>query len=79
MKYYDKDINKKSEEIRSAFLIILLFVFGFSIGTVSAGIENQKKVEELQEVIKVQNEKIGNQEIELESLKEIIYMYNMYE
>lgn len=72
MKFYDKEINKKAETIKIIFSILILFMLGFGFGYFTCSFEKQKVIDE-------KEQKIMDQFIELDSLKETIYMYQIYE
>ncbi len=72
MKYYDKEIYKKSEAIKTIFIILFIFLFGFCLGYFISNYESQK-------IIKEKEDKIINQAIELDSLRETVYIYQMKE
>ena len=63
MKIYDKEIYKKSEAIKPIFIILFIFLFGFGLGYFINNYED----------------KIINQAIELDSLRETVYIYQMQE
>ena len=65
MKIYDKEIYKKSEAIKTIFIILFIFLFGFCLGYFISNYESQK-------VIKEKEDKIINQAIELDSLRETV-------
>lgn len=72
MKIYDKEIYKKSEAIKALFIILFIFLFGFGLGYLINNYESQK-------IIKEKEDKIINQAIELDSLRETVYIYQMQE
>jgi len=71
MKYYDKEINKKAEVIETIFLILTVFIIGFFIGYKVCECEKDK-------IIKEKQTKINEQYVELDSLRETVYMYQIY-
>lgn len=72
MKIYDKEIYIKSEAIKAIFIILFIFLFGFGLGYFINNYESQK-------IIKEKEDKIINQAIELDSLRETVYIYQMQE
>lgn len=78
MKFYDKELTKKSEEIKKWIWTLVLFTFGLIIGYFLTQMENQEYIKQLERTIEEQKTKITEQYIELDSLKETVYMYNVY-
>ena len=72
MKIYDKEIYKKLEAIKTIFIILFILLFGFGLGYFINNYESQK-------IIKEKEDKIINQAIELDSLRETVYIYQMQE
>lgn len=70
-KIYDKEIYKKSERMKSIFIILFIFLFSFLIGYFICRFEMQKVINEKELLIR-------NHAVELDSLRETIYMYNIY-
>lgn len=64
MKFYDKKMYEKENIIKTTLLIIIIFFLGFTIGYIAI-------CDELQEKEQI----IVNQSIELESLRETVWMY----
>lgn len=71
MKYYDKRIYKKQEEIKQITLVLIVFIVGFAIGCYAMNIDNQK-------IIKQQDLTIKEKEVEIDSLKESLYIKEKY-
>ena len=66
IKYYDSKMYKTETKIKTAFMILITFLIGLYIGLAINYLELQNK-----------NEEIRKNKIEIESLKEIIYMEEM--
>jgi len=77
-KYYDKQIYAKNESIKGALVVIVAFTIGFISGCMAINIEKQKTITELQKTIEEKQKKITEQFIELDSLRETVYMYSIY-
>ncbi len=77
-KYYDKEMYAKNESIKSVLVVIVSFILGFASGCMAINIEKQKTITELQTTIEEKQKKITEQFIELDSLRETVYMYNIY-
>lgn len=84
-KYYDKEMYARNEGIKSALVVILSFIIGFISGYISINKELEKQNNEKQEYINGLEQKVEEQElkineqfIELDSLRESIYMYQVY-
>lgn len=71
MKFYDREIYRKSEAIKVFFTILVVFLFGFGLGYFICNYELQQVIDEKELVIR-------NQAVELDSLRETVYMYNLY-
>ena len=67
-KYYDKRIYEKDKKIKTAFLVIIIFLFGLYVGLAINYLELQEK-----------DAKIRNMYVQLDDLKEIIHkqQYNI--
>lgn len=65
-KYYNKDIYKKDKKIKTAFLVIIIFLFGLYVGVAINYLELQEK-----------DAKIREQYVEIDSLKETIHQYEL--
>lgn len=92
MKIYDKEMYRKNESIKSALVVIVAFILGFAVGCMAINGESKIKNAELQEqnaekqehiielerIIEQQEVKINEQYIELDSLRETVYMYQVY-
>lgn len=92
MKIYDKTIYKQSENIKSVIITITIFILGFVTGFLVVNeqlkIENtelqkqnqekQEHIVELEKMLEEKQVKINEQYIELDSLRESVYMYQMY-
>lgn len=84
-KYYDKEMYARNESIKSAIVVIVAFILGFAVGCMAINeelkIQNNEKQEhivELEKIVEEQEVKINEQYIELDSLRETVYMYNLY-
>ena len=84
MKIYDKEMYRITERIKATFVIILCFVLGFVIGCIAINHdlknENTKlkdKIGELDRTIDRRQAIIDEQYIELDSLRETVYMYEL--
>lgn len=92
MKIYDKTIYKQSENIKTAIITITIFILGFVTGFLVVNeqlkIENtelqkqnqekQEHIVELEKMLEEKQVKIKEQYIELDSLRESVYIYQMY-
>lgn len=92
MKYYDKEINKKAEAMKSILMILVIFFIGYIVGHIAIDLEQKSSIEELQKLndekqqhivelertLEEKQIKINEQFIEIDALKETIYMMNMY-
>lgn len=85
MKFYDKDIHKKAEAIKISMLTLLIFIVGFITGTFAVNAELQKSnnekmqhIVELERMLEEKQVKINEQFVEIDSLKETVYMLEMY-
>lgn len=85
MKIYDKEMYVRNESIKSAIVVIVAFILGFAVGCMAINeelkIQNNEKQEhivELEKIVEEQEVKINEQYIELDSLRETVYMYNLY-
>ena len=67
-KYYDKDIYKKDKLIKTLFVILIAFLIGMYTGLAINYLELQEK-----------DRKIREQYVEIDSLKETIYQYQLEE
>lgn len=74
MKFYDKDLTKKAEEIRSIIAILIIFIISFCLGCFVMELENREEINRLQNIINIQQIEIEKQYTELESLKDAQYM-----
>lgn len=84
MKIYDKEIYMKTEKIKATLMVILCFVFGFVVGCIAINHElkneNTKlkdKIGELERTIDRRQAIIDEQYVELDSLRETVYMYEL--
>lgn len=66
MKYYDKKIYEKEKRIKVAFIIFITFLIGLYAGLAINYLEIQEK-----------EEKIREQFVELDNLKEIIHQFEL--
>lgn len=71
MKFYDKEIYRRNENIKAAVVIILTFLLGFIAGCIAIDKERQANIEDKQK-------KINELYIEIDSLKETIHMFDFY-
>ena len=67
-KYYDKDIYKKDKKIKTFFVILITFLIGMYAGLAIHYLELQEK-----------DAKIREQYVEIDSLKETVYQYELEE
>lgn len=67
-KYYDKEIYKKDKLIKTIFVILITFLIGMYAGVAINYLELQEK-----------DSKIREQYIELDSLRETVYQYQLKE
>lgn len=85
MKIYDKEMYDRNENIKGIILVIVCFLLGYITGCIAINeelkkqnIEKQEHIVELEKMIEEQQVKINEQYIELDSLKETVYMFNLY-
>lgn len=85
VKLYDKEINRKAEGIKEIVMLLVIFIIGFFTGSYAVNMELQKANEEkqqhiveLERMLEEKQVKINEQFIELDSLRESIYMYQVY-
>ena len=85
MKIYDKEMYARNENIKGIILVIVCFLLGYITGCIvineelkKQNIEKQEHIVELEKMIEEQQVKINEQYIELDSLKETVYMFNLY-
>ena len=78
MKFYDRDLTKKDKEIKNLIWILLLFIIGFIVGCFTMNMEKQNTITELEKTIEEKQRKIDEQYVEIDSLRETVYMYNLY-
>lgn len=67
-KYYDKRIYEKDKKIKTFFVILITFLVGLYVGVAINYLELQDK-----------DRKIREQYVEIDSLKETIYQYELEE
>ena len=67
-KYYDKDIYKKDKLIKTIFVILITFLIGMYAGVAINYLELKEK-----------DSKIREQYVEIDSLKETVYQYELEE
>lgn len=84
MKIYDKEMYRITERIKATFVIILCFVLGFVIGCIAINhdLKNEntrlkEKIIELDRTIDRRQAIIDEQYVELDSLRETVYMYEL--
>ena len=85
MKIYDKEMYSRNESIKSALVVIIAFILGFAVGCMAINEELEKKnaekqehIVELERIVEQQEVKINEQYVELDSLRETVYMYQVY-
>ena len=85
VKLYDKDINRKAENIKNIIILLAIFFIGYITGYIAINMElqkeNQEKQEhiiELEKMLEEKQVKINEQFIEIDALKETVYMLEMY-
>ena len=78
MKFYDKEIYNRNEKIKAVIVIIIPFLIGFIVGSFTKNMEPQAKINDLNKLVEEKENKINEQYVELDSLRETIYMYNIY-
>lgn len=62
-KHYNKELYKIENKIKTAFVILIVFILGLFTGLLANNLELQNK-----------EEQINKQEVEIDSLKESIYL-----
>lgn len=67
-KYYDKEIYRRDKLIKTLFVILITFLLGMYVGVAINYLELQEK-----------DSKIREQYIEIDSLRETIYQYELEE
>lgn len=67
-KYYDKKIYEKDKKIKTFFVILITFLIGLYVGLAIHYLELQEK-----------DRKIREQYVEIDSLRETIYKYELEE
>ena len=67
-KYYDKNVYKTEKKIKTAFIILVMFLSGMYIGLAINYMELQNKEREIRKY-----------QVEIDSLKEVIYIKEMEE
>ena len=67
-RYYVKDIYKKDKKIKKFFAILIVFLFGLYVGLAVNYLELQEKDAKIRELY-----------IEIDSLKETVYQYELEE
>ena len=65
-KYYDKDIYKKDKLIKTFFVILITFLIGMYVGLAINYLELKEK-----------DSKIREQYVEIDSLRETVYQYEL--
>lgn len=92
MKYYDKEINKKAEAMKSVLMLLVIFFIGYIVGHIAIDFEQKSSIEELQKsndekqqhivelekLLEEKQVKINEQFTEIDALKETIYMLEVY-
>lgn len=86
MKIYDKEMYAKNEIIKDIILVIVCFLLGYITGCMAINeelekqnIQKQEYITELEKMVEEQQVKINEQYIELDALRETVYMYQLYE
>lgn len=84
MKIYDKEIYMKTEKIKATLVVILCFVLGFVVGCIAINHDLKSENTRLKEKISDQDRTIDRRQaiideqyVELDSLRETIYMYEL--
>ena len=84
MKIYDKEMYMKTEKIKSTLVVILRFVLGFVVGCIAINHDLKSENTRLKEKISEQDRTIDRRQaiideqyVELDSLRETIYMYEL--
>ena len=67
-KYYDKNVYKTEKKIKTAFIILVVFLLGLYIGVAINYMELQNKEQQIREY-----------QVEIDSLKEIVYILQQEE
>ena len=67
-KYYDKRIYEKDRKIKTFFVLLITFLIGMYVGVAINYLELQEK-----------DSKIREQYVEIDSLRETIYQYELEE
>ena len=62
-KYYDKNVYKTEKKIKTAFIILVVFLLGLYIGVAINYMELQNKDKQIREY-----------QVEIDNLKEVIYL-----
>lgn len=62
-KYYDKNVYKTEKKIKTAFIILVMFLAGMYIGLAINYMELQNKEQQIREY-----------QVEIDNLKEVIYI-----
>ena len=62
-KYYNKELYEIEKEIKTALIILIIFILGIFTGLLANNLESQNKEKQIIE-----------QEVEIDSLKESIYL-----
>lgn len=85
VKLYDKEINKKAEGMKALAMMLVIFIIGFFAGTYAVNMELQKlndekqqHIVELEKLLEEKQVKINEQFIEIDALKETVYMLEVY-
>ena len=84
MKIYDKEMYMKTEKIKSTLVVILCFVLGVVVGCIAINHDLKSENTRLKEKISEQDRTIDRRQaiideqyVELDSLRETIYMYEL--
>lgn len=67
-KYFNKDIYEKEKKIKTAFIILIIFLAGMYIGVAINYMELQNKEKQIREY-----------QVEIDGLREVIYLKEMEE
>ena len=62
-KYYDKNVYKTEKKIKTAFIVLIIFLLGLYIGVAINYLELQNKDKQIREY-----------QVEIDNLKEVIYI-----
>ena len=78
VKVKNKEVKIPDKEIKNLIWILLLFIIGFIVGCFAMNMEKQNTIMGLEKTIEEKQKKIDEQYVEIDSLRETVYMYNLY-